>query len=454
MRAIEILIEALQNKSNSSLNHQQQLTQSIIEKITEGRKDFIECAAKSNPEILMSIKNALQSEISSSTVGGMKNTQSDFQGKLQERSAGFSSPGNSVGHRESQLPMLQHHITTENQIKQRTSADISGLLTNKVLIPSPLYKLVVRQDDSLPSTRVSGPVSTCHWDLDHSQMRFDKSKSHLGLYQNPNSTQNDVDCPVGAPLLIDIKSPQNIPTSLQHTATENSSSADDQSEEIKSESAKFRQLEGEQKDTTTLKDQANAKDEGKICIKKTYEKIDYNEEVTAASVLVPDHLSANELKNLTPLEMSVIIDQMLDNEAEQDFAPQVRALRRQMAEALLYKRPHDVMITPAEKQYRGPQIVPSRSKNAGKTKTSIQNSSQQVFRGSQFRGISKNGGSSWQVLVMVNREKKYLGSMPNEEGAARLYDRVVIQQQGLKAKTNFSYTRDDLAQILKMRSLA
>lgn len=106
MRAIEILIEALQNKSNSSLNHQQQLTQSIIEKITEGRKDFIECAAKSNPEILMSIKNALQSEISSSTVEGMKNTQSDFQGKLQERSAGFSSPGNSVGHRESQLPML------------------------------------------------------------------------------------------------------------------------------------------------------------------------------------------------------------------------------------------------------------------------------------------------------------------------------------------------------------
>lgn len=58
-----------------------------------------------------------------------------------------------------------------------------------------------------------------------------------------------------------------------------------------------------------------------MCIKKTYDKIDYNEEVTAASVLVPDHLSANELKNLTPLEMSVIVDQMLDNETEQDFAP-------------------------------------------------------------------------------------------------------------------------------------
>ena len=36
------------------------------------------------------------------------------------------------------------------------------------------------------------------------------------------------------------------------------------------------------------------------------------------------------------------------------------------------------------------------------------------FRGSKFRGISKNG-NSWQILVMVNRKKKYLGTLPTEE---------------------------------------
>jgi hypothetical protein len=51
---------------------------------------------------------------------------------------------------------------------------------------------------------------------------------------------------------------------------------------------------------------------------------------------------------------------------------------------------------------------------------------------------------------MVNRQKKYLGSLSSEEKAARLYDKVVIQYQGLKAKTNFAYNRDQLIKILKM----
>ena len=55
---------------------------------------------------------------------------------------------------------------------------------------------------------------------------------------------------------------------------------------------------------------------------------------------------------------------------------------------------------------------------------------------------------------MVNKQKKYLGSLQNPEQAARLYDKVVIQQQGLKAKTNFSYTRDDLVMLLRAKSFA
>lgn len=44
------------------------------------------------------------------------------------------------------------------------------------------------------------------------------------------------------------------------------------------------------------------------------------------------------------------------------------------------------------------------------------------FRGSKYRGISKNGLNSWQVLVMVNRDKKYVGAIYDEVRAAQTYD--------------------------------
>ncbi len=49
------------------------------------------------------------------------------------------------------------------------------------------------------------------------------------------------------------------------------------------------------------------------------------------------------------------------------------------------------------------------------------------FRGSKFRGISKNGRNSWQVLVMVNRQKQYVGAIHDEIQAAQVYDKIAIQ---------------------------
>ena len=74
------------------------------------------------------------------------------------------------------------------------------------------------------------------------------------------------------------------------------------------------------------------------------------------------------------------------------------------------------------------------------------------FRGSKYRGISKNG-SSWQILVMVNRKKKYLGTLPTEDQAAKFYDKVAIQNQGIKAKTNYAYSKTQILKILKMKPL-
>jgi hypothetical protein len=74
------------------------------------------------------------------------------------------------------------------------------------------------------------------------------------------------------------------------------------------------------------------------------------------------------------------------------------------------------------------------------------------FRGSKFRGISKNG-NSWQILLMVNRKKKYLGTLNSEELAAKFYDKVAIQYQGVKAKTNFMYNKQQIIEVLKLQPL-
>ena len=42
-----------------------------------------------------------------------------------------------------------------------------------------------------------------------------------------------------------------------------------------------------------------------------------------------------------------------------------------------------------------------------------------------------------------------MGTMQNEEEAARLYDKHAIMSQGLRALTNFEYRRNELIEIKK-----
>ena len=68
-------------------------------------------------------------------------------------------------------------------------------------------------------------------------------------------------------------------------------------------------------------------------------------------------------------------------------------------------------------------------------------------RRSKYRGVSKNG-NNWQVLIMVKKKKKYLGSFSNEEEAAKVYDKFALQSHGIKAKTNYDYTKEELEKIM------
>lgn len=80
----------------------------------------------------------------------------------------------------------------------------------------------------------------------------------------------------------------------------------------------------------------------------------------------------------------------------------------------------------------GHQVIKGNSKNANPTK-----------RGSIYRGVSKNG-KQYQVMVMNNNYKYFSGQIKSEELAARIYDRYALQTLGLRARTNFDYTRSEL----------
>lgn len=88
-------------------------------------------------------------------------------------------------------------------------------------------------------------------------------------------------------------------------------------------------------------------------------------------------------------------------------------------------------------------------------------------RGSNYRGVSVNG-KKWQVrylfanltiqvMVMGFGKKRYYGGIKDQQEAARLYDKYAILTQGIgvslshpnfQAKTNFSYTKEQVLCIL------
>ena len=67
---------------------------------------------------------------------------------------------------------------------------------------------------------------------------------------------------------------------------------------------------------------------------------------------------------------------------------------------------------------------------------------------SKYRGVSRNG-SNWQVLIMANNKKYYIGSYTSEELAARVYDIHSIKMRGIKAQTNFPYNNVQIKNIFE-----
>ena len=61
-----------------------------------------------------------------------------------------------------------------------------------------------------------------------------------------------------------------------------------------------------------------------------------------------------------------------------------------------------------------------------------------IYKGSKYRGVLRNG-KTWQVLIMINRNKNYIGNFKSEEEAAKAYDEYAMKFHKNKARLNFSH---------------
>ena len=66
---------------------------------------------------------------------------------------------------------------------------------------------------------------------------------------------------------------------------------------------------------------------------------------------------------------------------------------------------------------------------------------------STYIGVSRNG-LNWQALISINKRKTYIGSYTSEISAAVAFDFHSILLHFLTAKTNFSYTKEDLISMI------
>jgi len=63
-------------------------------------------------------------------------------------------------------------------------------------------------------------------------------------------------------------------------------------------------------------------------------------------------------------------------------------------------------------------------------------------------GVTPAGHSCFQVFAKSHDRVLYRINLSEERVAARVADRCALQRNGMRAKTNFNYTRRELCQIL------
>ena len=68
-------------------------------------------------------------------------------------------------------------------------------------------------------------------------------------------------------------------------------------------------------------------------------------------------------------------------------------------------------------------------------------------RRSTFIGVSRNG-PNWQSMISVDKQKFYIGTYRTEREAAIAFDFYSMMAHGPNARTNFSYSKDSIKNMI------
>ena len=68
-------------------------------------------------------------------------------------------------------------------------------------------------------------------------------------------------------------------------------------------------------------------------------------------------------------------------------------------------------------------------------------------RRSSYIGVSKNG-PNWQSMISINKRKSYIGTFSSQQEAAEAFDYYSVLIHGGSAKTNYSYTKNQLMTLV------
>jgi hypothetical protein len=68
-------------------------------------------------------------------------------------------------------------------------------------------------------------------------------------------------------------------------------------------------------------------------------------------------------------------------------------------------------------------------------------------RRSSYIGVSKNG-PNWQAMISICKKKAYIGTYQSERDAGIAFDFYSILIHAMDAKTNLSYSKEDIMQMI------
>lgn len=69
-------------------------------------------------------------------------------------------------------------------------------------------------------------------------------------------------------------------------------------------------------------------------------------------------------------------------------------------------------------------------------------------RRSNYIGVSKNG-PNWQAMISICKKKAYIGTYQSEREAGFAFDFYSILIHAMDAKTNLSYSKEDILKMVK-----